>query len=324
MPSKRTPQIVVVDGRTMNPGDNPWTPLESLGELSVYDNTPADLLIERIGDATVVVNNKSVFSRDVLSQLPNLKLIAMTATGYDVVDIESARELDVRVANVPAYSTRSVAQHVFAMLLSHINQPRQHDIAVRAGRWQEAGEFSFWLQPLTELAGKTMGIVGLGRIGTATAEVAAALGMQVIASSRTEKEPLDLPGFRWVDLETLFRESDVVSLHCPLTDENQRFVNAALLKSMKSTAILINTARGGLIDEADLAAALDAGRPAFALLDVVSQEPITSDNPLLTTKNCLLTPHIAWATIEARRRAMMITAENIAGFLNGQPVNLVN
>ena len=256
-------------------------------------------------------------------QMPQLKLITVAATGYNVVDVQAANEQGICVCNVPAYSTDSVAQHVFAMLLSWLHRPQQHHDAVMAGQWQKEQDFSFWLQPLTELKNKTFGVVGLGRIGRATAQVAAAFGMNIIAASRRQINPLDVPGFQWASVEQVFSQADVVSLHCPLTSDNQQFVDASLFNQMKPTGILINTARGGLINEADLAAALKSGKLAAALLDVTSTEPIAYDNPLLTAPRVLITPHIAWATLEARQRAMSITANNVRQFLVGDPINVV-
>ena len=317
-------KIVILDGKTLNPGDNPWTPLEALGEITVYDRTPHDQIVSRCHDASIVLTNKVPFSQETLAQLPNLKLIAVTATGYNVVDIAAANDQGVVVSNVPEYSTDSVAQHVFAMLLSFLHQPMEHNAAIANGRWQEIGDFSFTLSPIQELAGKTMGIVGLGRIGRATAKVANAFGMRVVASSRTEKNPLPFDGFEWLPIDQLFAESDVISLHLPQTDTNSQFVNAALLGQMKPNGILINAARGGLINEADLAQALNAGQIAGALLDVVSSEPIGLDNPLLQAKNCIITPHIAWATLAARKRLLDATAENVRAFLSGNPTNIVS
>ena len=317
-------RIIVLDGKTLNPGDNPWDEVSALGNLVVHDRTPPGEVLHRVQDAKIVVTNKAVFDAETLDQLPNLEFIAVTATGYNVVDVDHARKCGIAVSNVPAYSTQSVAQHVFAMLLSYLHQPMAHDAAVKAGRWKQEQDFSFWLQPLSELAGKTMGIVGLGRIGRATAKVADALGMRIVAASRTRSHPLPYPEFEWLETDSLFAESDVISLHCPLTSDNHGFVNASLLESTKADAILINTARGDLINEKDLAEALQQGQLRAALLDVCSTEPIEPNNPLLTAPNCILTPHIAWATLEARRRAMQVTANNIAAFLNGNPINLVN
>ncbi len=317
-------KIVVLDGKTLNPGDNPWDPVAELGELVVFDRTEPGLAIERALDADVVLTNKVVLDQSVISQLPNLKFISVLATGVNVVDLAFARQQEIPVSNVPVYSTVSVAQHVFACLLSFIHRPEQHYRAIVDGQWQASQDFSFWLHPIPELAGKTMGIVGLGRIGRATARLADAFGMTVVANGRSKREPLDLPGFQWLDLDELFATSDLISLHCPQTEENVGFVNAELLSKMKPTAILINAARGGLVNEQDLADALNSDQIGGALLDVVSAEPIADDNPLLTAKHCLLTPHIAWATIEARQRLMQTTAENVAAFLAGSPINRVN
>ena len=317
-------KLVVLDGKTLNPGDNPWTPLESFGGLEVYDRTPADQIVSRCADAEIVLTNKVPFTAATLKQLPNLKFIAVTATGYNVVDAVAAGKRGVVVSNVPEYSTLSVAQHVFAMLLSFLHRPAQHHQAVVAGQWQAIGDFSFTLAPIHELAGKTIGIVGLGRTGRATAAIAAAFGMRVVASSRRQINPLSNEDFEWLSVEQLFEQTDVVSIHCPQTDETQGFIDAKLLARMKSSSILINTARGGLVDEQALADTLNAGGIAGALLDVCSTEPIGADNPLLGAKNCVITPHIAWATVAARQRLMQTTAENVTAFLKGQPQNVVN
>ena len=317
-------KLVVLDGKTLNPGDNPWTPLESFGVLEVYDRTAGDQIVSRCADAEIVLTNKVPFTAATLEQLPNLKFIAVTATGYNVVDTVAAGKCGVVVSNVPEYSTLSVAQHVFAMLLSFLHRPAEHHQAVVAGQWQAIGDFSFTLAPIHELAGKTIGIVGLGRTGRATAAIAAAFGMRVVASSRRQINPLLDEGFEWLSVEQLFEQADVVSIHCPQTDENKGFIDAKLLSRMKSSSILINTARGGLVDERALADTLNAGEIAGALLDVCSTEPIGTDNPLLDAKNCVITPHIAWATVAARQRLMQTTAENVEAFLKGQPLNVVS
>ena len=316
-------KLVVLDGKTLNPGDNPWTPLESFGTLEVHDRTPDDQIIDRCAGASIVLTNKVPFTRSTLEQLPDLKFIAVTATGYNIVDTVAAKERGVVVSNVPEYSTRSVAQHAFAMLLSFIHRPAEHAQAILDGQWQAIGDFSFTLAPIQELAGKTIGIVGLGRTGRATAAIASAFGMRVVAASRRQINPLPDDGFEWLSIERLFEEADVVSIHCPLTAENEQFINAELLSRMKRSAILINTARGGLVDEPALAKALNEGVLAGALLDVCSTEPIGAANPLLNAKNCVLTPHVAWATFEARQRLMQTTAKNVAAFLAGQPQNVV-
>jgi glycerate dehydrogenase len=317
-------KMVALDGHTLNPGDNPWSPVEAHGTLTVYDRTAAEELVERAAEAEIVLTNKVVLGQSELDQLPNLKFIAVTATGFNVVDVEYARSKGIPVSNVPVYSTTSVAQHVFAALLSYLHKPKEHHDAIQAGEWQRRNNFSFWLSPINELAGKTMGIVGLGRIGRATAKLAEAFGMRVVAHSRRRINPLTSAGFEWLELNELFATSDVVSLHCPQTNENGGFVNCDLLSKMQPHAILINTARGGLVNEAELAEVLNEGKIAAALLDVVSAEPIQVDSPLLTAKNCFLTPHTAWVTVEARQRLMQTTADNVKAFLNGAPIHLVN
>ena len=274
-------KLVVLDGKTINPGDNPWTPLESFGTLEVYDRTAEDQIVSRCADAAIVLTNKVPFTEATLEQLPNLKFIAVTATGYNVVDTVAAGKCGVVVSNVPEYSTLSVAQHVFAMLLSFLHRPAEHHQAIIDGQWQAIGDFSFTLAPIHELAGKTLGIVGLGRTGRATAAIAAAFGMRAVASSRRQINPLPNEGFEWLSVEQLFDQADVVSIHCPQTDETKGFINAKLLSKMKSSSILINTARGGLVDEQALADTLNAGGIAGALLDVCSTEPIGTDNPCL-------------------------------------------
>ena len=318
-------RIVVLDGYTLNPGDNPWSPLESLGELTVYDRTSDSEFAERCAGAEIVVTNKVAFSAERIDALPDLKLIAVTATGFNVVDVDSARARGISVCNVPVYGTNTVAQHVFAVLLTMCHQPTLHDQAIRDGEWfQQQGDFCFWNVPLIELVGKTMGIVGFGRIGRRTGELAHAFGMKVIAHDVIQGEVPAYEPFAWRSLEKIFSEADVVSLHCPQTEENVEFVNRSLLATMKPTAILINAARGGIYVEQDLADALNGGQIAGACLDVFAREPIDKDSPLFNAKNCLMTPHIAWATLGARERIMQTTAENVAAFQQGQPVNVVN
>ena len=316
--------IVVLDGYTLNPGDNPWQPIEKLGELSIYDRTEPSEVRQRAVNADVILTNKVELSRELILELPNLKMIAVTATGYNVVDIEAARDRGIPVTNVPVYSTDAVAQHVFAGLLSFIHRPYEHHLAIQQGHWQSQGNFSFWLSPLAELKGKTMGLVGLGRIGRATAKIANAFGMRVVSTSRRHADPLPYEGFEWLSIEELFLQSDYISLHCPQTPETTGFVNRELIERMKSNAILINTARGGLVNEQDLADALNDGKIGGALLDVVSKEPIVESNPLWGAKNCVLTPHIAWSPIEARRRLMETVAMNIQAFSDGNPIHVVN
>jgi glycerate dehydrogenase len=316
-------RAVVLDGYTLNPGDNPWSGLEALADLQVHDRTAADAVIERAIDADIVLTNKTRLTAQIIGQLPRLRFVAVLATGYDVVDVGAARARGIPVSNVPEYGTESVAQLVFALLLELAQHVALHDAAVHAGEWTRAADFSFWKAPLVELAGLTMGIVGFGRIGRRVGGIADALGMRVIAARGA---PRDVPPFlvTWTDLPALFAAADVVSLHCPLTPDNAGFVNAALLQRMRPTAYLVNTARGGLVDEGDLAAVLNAGGIAGAAVDVVSAEPIRPDNPLLTARNCLITPHIAWATLAARRRLMAATVQNVEAFLAGRPINVVN
>jgi glycerate dehydrogenase len=314
-------KIVVLDGHTLNPGDLSWDALRTLGQCAIHDRTPAGEVLERARGAEVVVTNKTPLDRSAVESLPGLRLIAVTATGYNVVDTAAARERNVAVCNVPEYGTPNVAQHTFALLLELANRVGHHAQTVREGRWSTSADWCYWDLPLVELNGLTIGIVGYGRIGRAVGAIARAFGMNVIAYRRNP-EPED--GVRFVDLDTLFRESDMVSLHCPLTPENRRMVDAARLARMKSTAYLINTARGGLVDEADLAAALNEGRIAGAGLDVLTSEPPAADNPLITARNCIVTPHQAWATRPARQRLLQVTVDNIVAFTTGRPKNVVN
>jgi len=313
--------IVVLDGWTLNPGDNPWDAVARLGEFTGHDRTPPERIVERARDAEIVLTNKTPLTAATIAQLPKLRFIGVLATGYNVVDVAAARARGVPVANVPVYGTDAVAEYVFALLLNFHRQPQVHAELVRAGEW--TGEWTFWRTPLTELAGLTLGVVGFGRIGRRVGEIAAAFKMRVLAAdpAHTDPPPYD---FAWRGLPELFAEADAVTLHCNLTPANTGLVNRALLARMKPTAYLINTARGPLVNEADLAEALRQGRPAGAALDVVSVEPVAPDNPLLSAPHLTLTPHIAWATLAARRRLMQITASNLAAFLAGKPVNVVN
>lgn len=317
-------KIVVLDGFTLNPGDNPWSGIESQGEFTVYDRTSAEEIVKRCKGADIVLTNKTPLSADTLAQLPDLKFISVLATGFNVIDVAAARKQNIPVSNVPIYGTESVAQFVFALLLELSHNVGQHSQSVKEGGWTANPDFCYWKTPQVELSGKTMGIVGLGRIGRRTAALADAFGMKVIAYTRSRKDAPDYDGFKWVELDELFERSDVVSLHCPQTAENVGFVNAELLKKMKSTSFLINTSRGPLIVEQDLVDALDAGSLAGAAVDVVSAEPMKGDNPLPKAKNCLITPHIAWATLEARQRLMQTTADNVKAFIEGKPINVVN
>ena len=316
-------KIVVLDGYTLNPGDLSWGRLEALGDCCVYVRTAPEGVVERVGDAEIVLTNKTVLSGDMIRSLAGLKYIGVLATGYNVVDIEAASERGIPVTNVPTYGTASVAQMVFAHLLNLTQHVGHHGKTVRDGRWTASADFCYWDMPLLELAGLTMSIVGFGRIGRAVAELARAFGMEVIVHDVTV--PAEMPeGCRVAELEEVFREADVLSLHCPLTPQTQKLVNAERLALMKPTAFLINTSRGPLIDEPALADALNEGRLAGAGLDVLSTEPPPADNPLLKAQNCYITPHIAWATRSARARLLNIAIDNVAAFIAGKPQNVVN
>jgi len=315
--------IVVLDGYTLNPGDNPWTPVAALGHFTTHDRTPPELIVEHAKDADILLTNKTPLTAETIARLPRLKFIGVLATGYNVVDTQAARARNIPVANVPIYSTDSVAEFVFALLLNFSRQVQQHSDQVQRGDWVRSKDFCFWNTPQAELAGRTLGIVGFGRIGRRVGELAAAFRMKVLAAHPRHTDPPAYP-FAWRSLPELFTEADVVTLHCNLKPENQGMVNAALLGRMKPGAYLINTSRGPLVNEADLAAALQRGQLAGAALDVASVEPLRADNPLVGAPRLTLTPHIAWATREARQRLMQTTAENIAAFLAGQPVNVVN
>lgn len=314
-------KVVVIDGYPLNPGDLSWKAFEEEFDLEVYDRTEPHLVAERCAGAGIVLTNKVAFDRELISRLPELKLINVTATGYNIIDIEAAKERGVMVCNVPDYSTDSVAQHTFALILELANQVGRHSESARSGGWQHSDDFAYALTPLIELSGKTIGLVGFGNIGQRTARIASAFGMKVLYHSRTKKET-DLAEYR--DLESLFGESDIVSLHLPATPANAGFVNAALLRKMKRSSFFINTARGQLVNEADLAAALNEGVIAGAGVDVFSVEPPRQGNPLLSAKNCIVTPHNAWMSREARERIMQITLDNLLGFRDARPVNLVN
>lgn len=317
-------KIVVLDGGVLNPGDLSWQALEQLGELTVYDHSTAEQVVERMGNAEIVIINKTRINEEVLRHCPRLKLIAVTATGYNVVDLAAARARDIAVCNVPTYGTATVAQFTTALLLELCNRVGEHDVDVHAGGWSQQRDFCYWLKPMVELAGKKLGIIGYGRIGQAFSAVAQALGMQVLAYSTHPDPTLTSERVRYVPLETLYAEADVISLHCPLTPQTQGMINRDALNKMKPTALLLNASRGDLVNERDLADALNTGSIAGAALDVLSQEPPPADNPLLSAKNCLITPHIAWASVEARGRILDTTVENISAFLRGQPQNRVD
>lgn len=317
-------RMVVLDGYTLNPGDNPWEAVAALGELTVHDRTAPGQVVPRAAGAGIILTNKTPISAETLSALPELKFISILATGYNIVDVAAAADRGVVVSNVPVYATDAVAQFTFALLLELCHRAGDHASAVAGGRWAACEDFCFWLAPQVELAGKRMGIVGFGRIGRRVGQLAHAFGMEVLAADVSRAEPPPYGPFAWADVAELFAAADVVSLHCPQTPRTAGMVNAELLARMKPSAFLINTSRGGLVVEADLAEALNAGRIAAAAVDVVSAEPIAPDNPLLTAKNCIVTPHIAWASLEARRRMMAVTAENVAAFLAGRPINVVS
>jgi glycerate dehydrogenase len=312
--------IVYLDAHTLNPGDLDWAPLNALGEVTFYDRTSPDEIVERAKDAEIVLVNKVKLSREMLVQLPHLQYVGVTDTGYDIVDVAATRERGVVVTNVRGYGSDSVAQLTFALLLELALQVGRHNQSVHAGDWERSPDFCYWKSPLIELAGKTLGLVGYGDIGRKVADIGRAIGMNVVAHKR---HPDNSPGVRFVDLPTLFAQSDVVSLHCPMTPENRAFVNRDLLATMKLTAFLINTSRGGLINETDLADALNKGVLAGAGIDVLSTEPPTNANPLLTAPNCIITPHIAWASFEARGRLLTSVVENIKAFQAGTPINVV-
>lgn len=321
---KHVMKIVVLDGFTLNPGDLSWSSLESLGELDVFDRTKPSQVVIRAKDADVLVVNKVRISKEHLQRLPTVGLIAVTATGFDCVDIDAARKKNVSVCNVPEYGTSSVAQFVFAQLLDLCHRVDLHDQAIRAGEWSERGDFSFCLTPQVELTGRTMGIVGLGRIGSRVAQLAQAFGMQVIAHTRSPDTAKSVAGVEVVTLEQLAQRADVISLHCPLTPSTQGMIDAKFLTKCKPNAILINASRGALVKENDLAEALSGGQLAGVALDVMSSEPIGMDNPLLEAPRCRITPHMAWASKQARQRLLDTTVANITNFQNGDLTNVVN
>lgn len=316
-------KIVVLDGAVENPGDLSWEPLSRLGELTVYGRTAPEQIVQRIGDAEIVINNKNLLGADILARCPGIRYIALLSTGYNVVDIAAAASRGIPVSNVPAYGTAAVGQFAIAMLLEICCQVGLHDRSVHSGDWCACPDFSFWKRPLIELAGKTMGIIGFGNIGRQTGAIAKAMGMRVIATGSRPCPQGQAIG-DYVTLEQLLAESDVISLHCPLFPETTGIINRSTIAKMKDNVILLNNARGQLIVEKDLADALNSGKIYAAGLDVVSTEPIRPDNPLLTAKNCLITPHISWASRECRQRIMDITVQNVRSFLAGSVQNRVN
>lgn len=316
-------KIVVLDGYTENPGDLSWSGFEALGELTVYERTPVDLIIGRIGHAQVVVTNKTPISIETLDACPQIRYIGVLATGCNIVDMAAARDRGIPVTNIPTYGTNAVAQFAIALLLEICHHVGDHDQAVRAGEWEKHQDFSFWNYPLIELDGKTMGIIGFGRIGQATARIAAALGMSVIAYDAIENEH-GRKIAKYLPLDELLQTADVISLHAPLVPETEGIINKRSIAKMKDGVILLNNSRGPLIVEQDLADALNSGKVYAAGLDVVSSEPIKADNPLIQAKNCIITPHISWAPRESRQRLMDTAVNNLIQFLAGQPVNVVN
>ncbi|MCY9660322.1 D-2-hydroxyacid dehydrogenase [Paenibacillus chondroitinus] len=316
-------RIVVLDGYTLNPGDLDWDGLHALGEVIVYERTAESQIVDRTAEADIVLTNKTPLSAATLQQLPKLRYIGVLATGYNIIDLQAAKEHDILVTNVPAYGTQSVAQLVFALLLEFCNRVQQHSDSVVKGGWSSSIDFCYTVSPLTELSGKTIGLIGLGQIGKQVALIARAMGMNVVATGSGRRTPEPVEGLTWVSLGELLQQSDVISLHCPLTPETKELINADRIALIKPTAFLINTARGGLLNEADVAEALNQGRLAGAGLDVLTVEPPTPDNPLLHARNVLITPHIAWATKEARARLMMTAVNNVRAFLEGQPQNLI-
>lgn len=317
-------KIVILDGYTLNPGDLSWDALKELGDVVLYDRIPKELILERSAGAEILFTNKTPLSSETIAKLPGLKYIGVLATGYNVVDVKAAAEHGIIVTNIPTYGTYSVAQMVFALLLELCHHVQEHSNKVRKGDWSGCADFCFWNYPLVELSGKTIGIIGFGRIGRQVAKIADAMGMKVMAYDSYKGNNPDIADFRWAEIEEMLKESDVISLHCPLFPETANMINKDSLTLMKPSAFLINTSRGGLIADQDLSDALNSGRIAGAALDVLSVEPPKSDNPLLTAKNCLVTPHIAWATKEARTRLMETAVQNLKDFLAGTPGNVVS
>lgn len=316
-------KIVVLDGYALNPGDLSWEVLDQFGSVTVYDRTPEDLTAQRIGDADIILLNKTPITSDILDACPSVRLICVLATGYNVVDCQAARERGIPVCNVPAYGTAAVAQFTFALLLELCHAVGHHSDSVHRGDWCGSSDFCYWLTPQMELAGKTMGIIGFGRIGRAVGTIASAFGMEVLAYNRSRCPEGEAIG-RYVELDELLAKADIVSLHCPLTPQTEKLINQETLVKMKDGALLLNTARGPLLDEAAVAAALQSGKLRGAAVDVVTQEPMLPTNSLLSAPNCVITPHMAWAPIESRQRIIDCTVRSIRGFLDSDPVNTVN
>ena len=317
-------KMVILDGYTENPGDLSWDGFKELGDLTVYDRTEASQIVQRIGDATVVITNKVPISAETIAACPSISYIGVLATGYNVIDVVAAKERGIVVTNIPTYGTTAVAQYAFALLLELCHHVGHHNHTVQQGTWTQCPDFCYWDYPLVELAGKTMGVVGFGRIGQAVGKLANAFGMQVIFYDAYQNPDLEHELCRYVDMDTLLAQSDVISLHAPLTDETQGMINRTSMEKMKDGVMILNTSRGPLINESDLREALLSGKVGGAAVDVVSSEPIKADNPLLGLDNCIITPHIAWAPKESRQRLMDIAVNNVKKFLDGNPVNVVN
>jgi glycerate dehydrogenase len=317
-------KIVVLDGFTLNPGDLTWRRLEQIGEVKIYDRTPQEEVVNRIGDAEIVYTNKTMLSRETLELVKNVKYVGVLATGYNVVDVEAAREKNIVVTNIPTYGTSAVSQFTFALLLEMCHHVWVHNEKVKKGAWTNCPDFCFWNFPLIELAGKTIGIIGFGRIGQAVANIAISFGMKVLAYDTYKNEALESANLKYADLDEIYRYADVISLHVPLFESTKSMINKESISKMKKSAMIINTSRGPLINEQDLAEALNNGAIAGAAVDVVSTEPAKMDNPLLSAKNCIVTPHIAWAPIEARERLLNIAIDNLEAFLAGNKINKVN
>ena len=318
-------KIAILDSATLDLPASKWEELSQIGESTLYDRTPydEDTIIQYCESATIVLTNKVPLSEKVINALPKLSMIGVLATGYNVIDLDAAKARGIVVCNVPAYSTESVAQHAFALIMELCNRVGLHDDSVKARWWVESPDFAYWKQPIREIADLTVGLVGLGMIGGRVGEMLAGFGCNILASSRRQRKPLTHKKFKWAKTEELFEKSDIVSLHCPQTDENTEFVNSELLAKMKPTSFLVNTSRGALINEADLRDALDKGTIAGAAVDVISKEPMLEDNPLLRAKNIIITPHMAWSSVPSRDRLFRITMSNIRGFLNGDPINVI-
>ena len=317
-------KIVVLDGYTLNPGDLTWERLEKLGELTVYDRTAEDEILQRIGDAEIIYTNKTPLTRDTFEKAPRIKYVGVLATGYNVVDVEAAKEKGIPVTNIPTYGTTAVAQMTFALLLEMCHHVWVHSEEVKKGAWTNASDFCFWNYPLIELGGKTMGLIGYGRIGQAVGAIAQAFGMNVLAYDEYPNKALENAAMQYAALDELLAASDIVSLHCPLFESTKGIINKDSIAKMKEGVMIINTSRGPLIAEEDLAEALNSGKVAGAAVDVLSVEPATMDNPLMTAKNCIITPHIAWAPKESRERLMNIAVDNLEQYLAGHAVNVVN